>query len=93
MENNTVNQALEVKWEAGFLHILYISLHPLFQLLRYPLMFPFSHVSNNYSRIKGAGAGADAKISNGLLSVVQESHVCVLRNFKKKSLFIPYEYL
>lgn len=66
--------------KARFLHILHISLHPLFQLLCNPLMFPFSHVSNNYSRIKGAGAGADAKISNCLLSVVQEPHVCVLRN-------------
>lgn len=59
-------------------------------------MFPFSHVSNNYSRIKGAGAGADAKISNDWLSVVQESHVCILRNKlkkKKKSMLIPYEYL
>lgn len=52
-------------------------------------MFPFGHVSNNYSRIKGAGAGADAKISNRLLSVVQESHVRVLRN--KKNMFILYE--
>lgn len=67
-----------VESKARFLYILYISLHPLFQLLCEPLVFPFSHVSNNYTRIKGAGAGADAEVSNCLLSVVQEPHVCVL---------------
>lgn len=67
-----------VESKARFLYILYISLHPLFQLLCEPLVFPFSHVSNNYTRIKGAGAGADAEVSNCLLSVVQEPHVRVL---------------
>lgn len=82
------NVQFTVKCKVRFLYILYISLHPLFQLLCEPLIFPFSHVSNNYTRIKGAGAGADAKVSNCLLSIVQKSHVCVLGSLKKKEIHL-----
>lgn len=60
-------------------YLLYIELHPFFQLVSYILSFPFSQVCNKNSRIKGTGAGFHGKFTNSFLFIVKITNVIVLK--------------
>lgn len=57
-----------------------ILLHPFLQLFGDLLFLPLFEICNKHSGVERTVAGVDAQVFDFLFSIVQEAHVCGLKN-------------